>query len=95
MRLLLRGLKDKDNFIDDILEHTVDWSDNIVGLRELKQRLRQAGLTARPSKCMVGYTSVALLGHNVGDGILTPNQDKARDIVEARRPETKKQIRSY
>ena len=29
------------------------------------------------------------------DGILTPNQDKARDIVEARRPETKKQIRSY
>ena len=31
----------------------------------------------------------------MGDGILTPNQDKARDIVEARRPETKKQIRSF
>ena len=68
MRLLLRGLKDIDNFIDDILEHTVDWSDHIVGLRELLQRLRQAGFTARPSKCMVGYTSVAFLGHNVGDG---------------------------
>ena len=52
MRLLLRGLKDIDNFIDDILEHTVDSSDHIVGLRELLQRLRQAGLTARPSKCM-------------------------------------------
>ena len=26
---------------------------------------------------------------------MTPNQDKARDIVEARRPETKKQIRSF
>ena len=95
MRLLLKGLKDIDNFIDDILEHTVDWSDHIVGLRELLQRLRQAGLTARPSKCMVGFTSVEFLGHNVGDGILTPNQDKARDIVEARRPETKKQIRSF
>ena len=66
-----------------------------MGLRELLQRLRQAGLTARPSKCMVGFTSVAFLGHNVGDGILTPNQDKARDIVEAKRPETKKQIRSF
>ena len=26
---------------------------------------------------------------------MTPNQDKARDIVEARRPENKKQIRSF
>ena len=66
-----------------------------MGLRELLQRLRQAGLTARPSKCMVGFTSVAFLGHNVGDGILTTNQDKAKDIVEAKRPETKKQIRSF
>ena len=41
---------------------------------------------------MVGYTSVAFLGLNMEDGILTPNQDKAIDIAEARRPETKEQI---
>ena len=31
----------------------------------------------------------------MGDGILTPNKDKAIDIVDARRPETKKQMRSF
>ena len=95
MRLLLKGLIDIDNFIDDILEHTVDWNDHLVKLRELLQRLRQAGLTARPSKCMVGFTSVEFLGHRVGEGVLTPNQNKVKDIVEAKRPETKKQVQSF
>ena len=95
MRLLLKELKGIDNFIDDILEHTVEWQDHILGLRKLLTRLRQAGLTARPSKCMVGFTTVEFLGHTVGDGILAPNKDKVRDIIEAKRPETKKQVMSF
>ena len=95
MRLLLKGLIDIDNFIDDILEHTVEWNDHLVKLKELLQRLRQAGLTARPSKCMIGFTSIEFLGHKVGEGVLTPNQDKVNDIVEAKRPETKKQVQSF
>ena len=31
MRLLLKGLKNIDNFIDDILEHSVEWNDHIQG----------------------------------------------------------------
>ena len=59
------------------------------------QRLRQAGLTARPSKCMIGFTSIEFLGHTVGDGMLAPNVEKVQDIVRAKRPETKKQIMSF
>ena len=66
-----------------------------TGLRELLTRLRQAGLTARPNKCMVGFTSIEFLGHTVGDGTLTPNENKMRDIIEAKRPETKKQVMSF
>ena len=95
MRLLLKGLKDIDTFIDDILEHSVEWNDHIAGFRELLTRLRQAGLTARPSKCTVGFTSIEFLGHTVGDGTLTPNENKVRDIIEAKRPETKKQVMSF
>ena len=58
-------------------------------------RLRQAGLTARPSKCMVGFTSIEFLGHTVGDGTLIPNENKVRDIIEGMRPETKKQAMSF
>ena len=49
MRLLLKDLTDIDNFIDDILEHTAEWLEHIEGLRKLLTRLREAGLTARPS----------------------------------------------
>ena len=34
MRLLLKGLIYIDNFIDDILEHTVEWNDHLVKLKE-------------------------------------------------------------
>lgn len=93
--MLLKDLNNVDNFIDDILEHTVDWCDHMTRLRELLQRLREAGLTARPTKCMIAFTSVGFLGHNVGDGLLTPNEDKVRGIVEAKHPETKKQVQSF
>ena len=49
MRLLLDGLKDVDNFIDDILEHTETWEAHIQLLKILLQRLRDCCLTARPS----------------------------------------------
>ena len=95
MRLLLKGLIDIDNFIDDILEHTVEWNDHLVKLKELLQRLRQSGLTARPSKCMIGFTSIEFLGHKVGGGVLTPNQDKVNDIVVATGPETKSRYSNF
>ena len=44
---------------------------------------------------MVGYTTVEFLGHTVGDGKLAPNGDKVKDIIEAKRPERKKQVMSF
>ena len=90
MRILFKGLKDIHNFIDDILEHTVDWKTHMNVLREVLLRLRQAGLTACQSKCMIGFPSIDFLGHSVGEGILTPNADKVKDIEQAARPKTKK-----
>ena len=58
MRLLPDGLKDVDNFIDDILEHTETWEDHIQLLKILLQRLMDCCLTARPSKCEIGFSSI-------------------------------------
>ena len=95
MRLLLDGLKDVDNLIDDILEHTGTWEAHIKLLKILLQRLRDCCLTARPSKCEIGFNSIDFLGHCVGDGKLMMSEEKARAIVEAPRPETKKQVKSF
>ncbi|XP_071503098.1 uncharacterized protein [Diadema antillarum] len=95
MRDLLRGLSNVDNFIDDILIHTATFEEHIVTLNEVLRRLRQANLTARPTKCFIGYRSVEFLGHCVGQGELRPVQDKVKAVKNAPRPRTKKQLRSF
>jgi len=50
MRKLLSQLRDLDNYLDDVLAHTVDWNQHIVDLREFFKRVRRANLTLRPSK---------------------------------------------
>ena len=41
-----------DHLVDDVLAHTMDWESHISRLRELFGRIRAAGLTIQPSKCM-------------------------------------------
>jgi transposase InsO family protein len=94
MRKLLRGIKCVDNYIDDILIHTPTWEEHIEKLAEVLERVRKANMTARPSKCYVGYDKVEFLGHVVGNGQLQPNPSKLEAIRDAPRPQTKTQLRS-
>ena len=96
MRLLLKGMSNVDNFMDDIWLYTVTWEEQLIALRQLFSRLREARLTARPTKCSIGYPKVECLGHFVSEGsTLTPHPDKVQAIVAAGRPKTKKQVRSF
>ena len=95
MRILLKGLENTDNFVDDIIVHTETWAMQISCLRQLFERLRAAQLTARPSKCVVAMGRIAFLGHIVGDGILKPSPEKVEGIRKCKRPCTKKQVRSF
>ena len=84
-----------DNFIDDIIIFTPDLDQHLEVLRELFLRLRGANLTAKPSKCSLGYSSLECLGHIVGEDRLKPNPENVRAIQEASRPETKRHLRSF
>lgn len=54
MRRILEGLKSTDNFVDDVLTFTVDWTDQLKELRDVFERVRQANLMVKPSKCYLG-----------------------------------------
>ena len=58
-------------------------------------RLQQANLTARPTKCVFGAKSVEFLGHQVGFDWITVNDDNLEKIRMAQRPTTKKEVRSF
>ncbi|XP_038074478.1 uncharacterized protein LOC119742537 [Patiria miniata] len=95
MRALLKDMNNVSNYIDDILLHTQSWEVHVQALNELLSRLRKSGLTARPSKCSVGMSTIAYLGHNVGRSKLTPQQNTVEKVQNAVPPVTKKQLRSF
>ena len=94
MRKLKKDL-DIDNYVDDILCHHEWWKKHLETLRETFVRIRSAGLTVRPSKCFVGYPSIAFTGHVVGEGELHMEEEKLQKIREATPPQTKRQVRSF
>ena len=61
-RIVLDVMMDAEHFIDDILLHSITWDDHVRAFRELLTRLRNACtcITARPSKCMIGYLQFSL-----------------------------------
>ncbi|XP_052692422.1 uncharacterized protein LOC128170699 isoform X2 [Crassostrea angulata] len=95
MRKVLHGMENVDNFIDDILVYTKSLDHHFVVLDELFQRLRTAGLTAKPGKCSLAYSNIDCLGHVVGNEELKPDFDKVEAICNAPIPVTKKQLRSF
>ena len=77
------------------LPHTREWESHMAVLRDLFQRVRQANLTLRPTKCFVGYPSILFTGHVVGAGKLQMEPDKVERVRNAERPTTKKEVRSF
>ena len=95
MRKLLHGCRNADNCVDDILGHTKRWDDHLVTLRDIFTRVRDARLTLKPSKCLIGVESIAFTVHVVGKCILQMEDDKLEKIRNAECPKTKKKVRAF
>ena len=65
MRKILGNLDNVINYIDDILIFTESWEKHLGTLQKVLERLREANLTVRPSKCLIGYGNIPFLGHNI------------------------------
>jgi len=95
MRKVTAGLPNVHNYLDDCLVHTESWDEHLVCLKALLTRLREAGLTAKPSKCQMAFSELEFLGHMVGSGKLFPTLDKVEAMRDASPPKTKKEMRSF
>ena len=88
MRTVLDGLDHVDNYADDVLVHTMTWAERLATLRALFVRVRQAGLTVKPTKCYLGYKYLDCVGHHiVQDEVKTP-EHKVNRIRNAPIPTT-------
>jgi hypothetical protein len=94
MRKLLSGMSNVTHYIDDIIVYTETWEEHCKVLGELFQRITNANLHIRPSKCILGANKVDYLGHNLGSGEIGLQEHNVQKIHNAVRPVTKKDVRS-
>ena len=67
----------------------------MTSLCQVLDMLLSAKLTAKPSKCLIGYGSIECLGHNIVGHMVRPQEDKIQAIREATRPQTKCQMKLF
>ena len=95
---LMKLLKLEDfnavHYFDNVLIATEDWDQHVRDVRSVFQRLREFGLTARPSKVEAGFEELEFLGHFLSKGKIKPTQEKVDKILKLETPTTKKQVRS-
>ena len=99
MRKVFEDLGDDSQFVavyfDNIYVSTSSWEEHLRIMRLVLERLKLHGLTARPSKCRIGYPEVKYLGFTLGNGSVSPSLDKVSAISDMKPPSTKKQLRSF
>ena len=72
------------------------WKQHLSLLAELFGRLSNAGLTVKPSNCVIGAESSEVIGHKIlADGIKGLLQDNVEKIRNAWRPKTKKEVKAF
>ena len=81
--------------IDDIIIFSESWEDHVVHLKEVCERLRKSGLTAKLAKCQFAKPSLKVLGHIIENGTIRPDDEKVQCIKDCPIPRTKRQVRAF
>jgi hypothetical protein len=92
---MLRGAKNLDNFVDDIIAYTTNqFNLHLETLRDLFTRVREANIKLRPTKSQIGFREIEFLGFKVNQGQIRPTQESVEKILNAPVPRTKRGVRS-
>jgi len=82
-------------YIDDIVVYSASWENHCSHLISVLQKLQNAGLTLKASKCEWGVATCNYLGFVVGQGLRKPDDCKIDAIRSFPKPRTKSQVRSF
>jgi hypothetical protein len=93
MAQVLKGLEEFCGvYIDDILIGSETWEDHVRHVGIVLSRLRDAGLTVKLTKCEFACSEVEYVGHRVGHGIMSPKEVKVKALLDAPRPQSKRDL---
>ncbi|GFR92549.1 Pol polyprotein [Elysia marginata] len=62
---------------------------------DYRRRLREANFTVRPIKSVLGSSTIDFLGHRLGQGTISLQDENVEKVRNAPRPKTKKEVRAF
>ena len=95
MNQIFRGLPFVTTYIDDVLIHSANEKEHVDHLRQVFQRLRDAGLTLRGRKCHIAMRQVRYLGHVFSASGMSPDQEKVQAVREWPIPTNATEVRQF
>jgi len=95
MQGIFEGNESCTPYMDDLIIFSSTWEDHLRDVERVLQTLKEAGLTANPSKCVWGGKFVEFLGHKVGGGRMALPRHRAEAFKKYSLPTTKKGLRSF
>ncbi|KAL5479377.1 hypothetical protein EMCRGX_G022895 [Ephydatia muelleri] len=95
LNTVMRGLPYVTTYQDDVLIHSPSEETHNKHLHEALQRLGQAGLTLRGSKCQIGVAQVVYLGHVFSAEGMIPDNSKVQAVQEWPRPRDATEVRQF
>ena len=95
MDLVMRGLPFVTTYLEDVLIHSANEELHKSHLQQTFQRLREAGLTLRGSKCEIGMNQVTYLGHTFTREGMAPDGSKVDAVVNWPQPRDEAEVRRF
>ncbi len=82
-------------YLDDIVIYSDTIEDHMKHVRDVLDRLAKAGLTAHPEKMQLCVNKFYFLGHVLSPGLLGPDPEKVKAVVEFPTPRNVKQVQQF
>ena len=95
MRLVFNNFSNVAIYFDNIVVFSVTWEQHLEVLAGVFERLREFGLTVKPSKCHFGFAELDYLGFKISGSSFSPQTAKLDAIDRAPAPTSKKALRSF
>ena len=92
VRKLLYGSQNLESYVDDILGHTTDWENHMRMLKDFFERVKNANLSLKPSKCKIGFDKVEFLGHTIEKDSISIQIESIGRILDTDRPKRRKHV---
>jgi hypothetical protein len=94
-RILLTAEDYAAAYVDDVIIFSDSWDLHVKHIKDVLQRICEAGLTIKASKCQWALERLKCLGYIIEDGKIKPDDAKIEAITSVPTPTTKKQLRSW